>query len=58
MLNRHRWEHLPNGSIVLHLLEILILVLLVIVDSLFVPSLAVIYLHLRILKVLHAFLLL
>ena len=57
MLNSNWWEHLADCTVILVLLKFSILLLLVISDSLFVSTFAV-CLHLRVLEILHTFLLL
>ena len=57
MLNSNWWKHLANRTVILVLLKFGILLLLVIGDSLFVSTFAI-CLHLRVLEILHAFVLL
>lgn len=58
MLNSNWWEHLADRTVILVLLKLYILLLLVIGNSLFVSTLAVVYLQLRVLEILHTLVLL
>ena len=58
MLNCDRWKHLADCAVVLIWLKFYILLLLVIGDSLFISTFAVVYLHSRVLEILHTFMLL